>query len=56
VIVRAPGLTSLLDALRGEEQGREALRTELAGLDGLSRVRTLDEAAIAQAVLGRLGG
>ena len=38
-IAQAPDLGSLLDALRAKERRRAALQAELAGLDGLGRVR-----------------
>jgi hypothetical protein len=54
-IARAPDLGSLLDALRAKERRREAIQAELAGLDGLERVRTFDPAALTPAILAKLG-
>jgi DNA invertase Pin-like site-specific DNA recombinase len=54
-IARAPDLGSLLDALRAKEQQREAIQTDLTGLEGLGRVRMLDETAVTRAVVAKLG-
>jgi site-specific DNA recombinase len=53
-IARAPDLGSLLDALRATEQRRARLAAELAGLDSLGLVRTLDPAALTPAILAKL--
>jgi site-specific DNA recombinase len=54
-IARAPDLGSLLDALRAKEQRRDALQADLAALDGLGRVSTVDPAALTPAILAKLG-
>ncbi len=54
-IARAPDLGSLLDALRAKEQRRAAIQAELAALDGLGRVRTVDATALTPAILAKLG-
>jgi site-specific DNA recombinase len=54
-IAQAPDLGSLLDALRAKEQRRETLQAELAALDGLGRVGTLDPATLTPTILAKLG-
>jgi hypothetical protein len=54
-IARAPDLGSLIDALRAKEQHRTALQAEVAALDGLGRVRTLDAATLTPAIVAKLG-
>ena len=49
------GIYFKLEALRSRDARRQALQAELGQLDGLSRISTVDEAAVTQAALAKLG-
>jgi site-specific DNA recombinase len=53
-IAQAPDLGSLLEALRAKEHRRAELQAELATLDGLGRVRTIDPAVLTPMILAKL--
>jgi uncharacterized protein (DUF433 family) len=54
-IAKAPDLGSLLDALRAKEHRRDALQRDLAALDGVGRVQTVDPAVLTPVILAKLG-